>query len=591
MYNKSGNVKLELTSKKREPLNTNIVFYNTDKGTATLNFMLIENDLPLMVSSKNTYTFLILKTSPQHYIVDDVEYTDPINGKVSYTIPNDFLSVPGKVHGQLYIGIRGTEDVLTEVDFYFEIKDAVINTIPTVDKIQNIKTFAELEKSIALRVEEIEGFLKNSEETYNELKSQLEIGINQITSAKEKAVENISLSQESAASSISELKRETLNELNTSKQEIIQSINSINKTDTSNWQKYALTNNDGKAIPIDNFDFNNPLAKISGSGYYFLNSYSNGPKDVTETGYLYANFSDSNKSKLIFSPSNSNDFYIKSDDDWKKVAFTETTRKWLGTLEGDIFKLKAGLYEGYISNNSKETNTPKTDNALEYNVYIDVYDTKNGKMVELYDLKNNEKYRGIYENIDNVLSWKKEYSYNDNVQPYYETEWINFQLENGVNDRSIDTASEKLHQNQYKVVKIFNMTQVFFRINVNNLVNAINNDNTVGRIPSKLLKKSQTFYIRSAITRNPVICTIKIDGTIKLYVNGNDKSNWTNDDYAIGGTSWVLDSNDYFVKKPDSIYIEGEAPEDLEETNYAPNMSEKPYNSARNEDDYDTNIL
>lgn len=61
MYNKSGNVKLELISEKREPLNTNIVFYNTDKGTATLNFMLIENDLPLMVSSKNTYTFFNIK--------------------------------------------------------------------------------------------------------------------------------------------------------------------------------------------------------------------------------------------------------------------------------------------------------------------------------------------------------------------------------------------------------------------------------------------------------------------------------------------------------------------------------------------------
>ncbi|MBE7359869.1 BppU family phage baseplate upper protein [Staphylococcus epidermidis] len=590
MYNKAGDVKLELTSQKREPLNTNIVFYNTDKGTATLNFMLIENDLPLMVSSKNTYTFLILKTSPQHYIVDDVEYTDPINGRVSYTIPNDFLSVPGKVHGQLYIGIRGTEDVLTEVDFYFEIKDAVINTIPTVDKIQSIKTFAELEKNIALRVEEIEGFLKNSEESYNELKSQLEIGINQITSAKEKAVESISSSEESAALNINELKTETLNELNTSKQEIMQSINSIDKTDTSNWQKFALTDTNGNSIPIDNFDFNNPLAKISGSGYYFLNSYSNGPKDITDTGYLHANFSDSNNSKMIFSPSNSNDFYVKSnnyDNDWKKVAFTETSRKWLGTLDGDIFKLKAGLYECYISNNKKGTNLPKTDNTLDYNAYIDVYDTMNGKMVELYDLKNNQKYRGVYEERNNVLSWKKEYSYDDNIQPFYETDWINFQLENGVQDRFVDDGSERLYQNQYKVVKIFNMTQVFFRININNLVDAINNDNTVGRIPSKLVRDSQTFYIRTSIARSPAICTIKVDGTVKVYVNSNDKLNWTNDDYAIGSSSWILDSNDYFVKKPESIYIEGEAPEDLDGTNYSPNMTEEP----RNEDDYGTNLL
>ncbi len=576
MHNKDGYMQLKLTSKKQNPVNSNVVFYNTDTGTATLNFMLIEDDLPLMISQKNTHTFLILKTAPDHYIVDDVEYTDPINGKVSYTIPNDFLSLPGKVHGQLYIGIRGTDEVLTEVDFYFEIKDAVINTIPTVDKIKSIRTFAELEKNIALKVEQIESYLKNSDKSYNDLKMQLENGISLINRTKENAIKDVDSSKANATSSIIELKDKTLKEMDDSKRDIIQSVNSINTKNTDDWQKISLTQSNGSTISIYDLDFDNPT-QINKSGFYYLYNPINGPID--KNGMLSVTYTNSNYIKFIYMPYSSNDMFVRSKVGegnwlpWQKIESTETSRKWLGTLDGDIFKLKAGLYECYISNNKKGTNSPKTDNTLDYNAYIDVYDTTKGKLVEFYDLKNNDKYRGTYDKGTNVLSWKKEYSHADNVQAFYETEWINFQLENGVKDRSLNSDVEKLYSNQYKVVKTFNVTQVFFRINISNLVNSISNDNTIGRIPPKLVKDSQTFYIRSSITRSPVICTIKIDGTIKVYVNSNDKSNWTNEDYAIGSTSWLLDNDDYFAKKPTSIYIEGEGPDDLENTNFVPNIT------------------
>ena len=154
MYNKEGRIQLETTAHIQNRLDTNIQFYNTDIGTADLVFNITRNGSPLLVSSENADVFLILKNG-KNYIVDNVEPIDPMNGRLKYTIPNEFLGLTGKVNGQLYIAVHGKEDIVTEVDFSFKIADSLINTIPAVDKLNEIRTFQEFRESIMTTINEI----------------------------------------------------------------------------------------------------------------------------------------------------------------------------------------------------------------------------------------------------------------------------------------------------------------------------------------------------------------------------------------------------------------------------------------------------
>ncbi|WP_436868466.1 BppU family phage baseplate upper protein [Mammaliicoccus sciuri] len=153
MYNKEGRIKLETTAHIQNRLDTNIQFYNTDVGTADLVFDVTRNGSPLLVSSENADVFLILKNG-KNYIVDNVEPIDPMKGRMKYTIPNVFLGLTGNVNGQLFIAVHGKEDIITEVEFSFKIADSLINTIPAVDKLNEIRTFQEFRESIMNTINE-----------------------------------------------------------------------------------------------------------------------------------------------------------------------------------------------------------------------------------------------------------------------------------------------------------------------------------------------------------------------------------------------------------------------------------------------------
>ncbi|WP_340578867.1 BppU family phage baseplate upper protein, partial [Staphylococcus aureus] len=162
MYNKEGRIRLETTAHVQNKLDTRIQFYNTDIGTADLVFDVTRNGSPLLVSLENADVFLILKNG-DNYIVDNVTSIDPMNGKMKYTIPNEFLSLIGKVDGQIYIAVHGKEDIVTEVEFSFNIADSLINTIPAVDKLNEIRTFQEFRESIMATINDINEALANGE--------------------------------------------------------------------------------------------------------------------------------------------------------------------------------------------------------------------------------------------------------------------------------------------------------------------------------------------------------------------------------------------------------------------------------------------
>ncbi|MCO4339532.1 BppU family phage baseplate upper protein [Staphylococcus agnetis] len=571
MYNKVGNIDLETTAKYETPIKTGIRYYNTDTGVATLEFNLTRKGYPLMVSEKNTHSFIILKTGPEHYIVDDVTYSDPLRGKVSYTIPSNFLSVPGKVHGQLYVNVRGTEDVITQVDFYFDIEDAVINTIPVVEKVRIIRTFAELQKNVNVQMADIKEQLSNGKETLDEIKSVIQNGLNDMKSAKETTVNEITKIKDSTTTEVKNIKTTIIDDINNVGKSVIENINNLNAQDTSNWQQYKLTNKDGTRNWLGSL--NTPIEKLN-TGFYeciIAPDSASAKAPVYDNIEYYAEIDvttgTDNKKQIKLTRSDSKDIWIKTihtngqDKGWSKVVTQDNLNKRqnLGTLSVSVFSLKAGSYECIVPSDNRTTKTPKVDVNINYPAHIDVYEGINNKLVNLYDINNNEFYTATLDSNGVSKGWRKVYSYPDNTKPFYDTGWIDFQLENGTKDRSLTVGSGTLYSNQYRVVKMFGVTQVYLRLNVNN----ITSESVIGRIPSKLVNKAQTDLMRTSTLFNPVTCTIDVDGTIKLYVNQNDKLKWDTDGYAIGSMQWILDSNDFFVETPTTTFLEGESPDDL----------------------------
>ncbi|UXV54426.1 BppU family phage baseplate upper protein (plasmid) [Staphylococcus aureus] len=246
MYNKVGNIKLETTAQYQKPIETNIKYYNTDTGTAQLVFNVTRNQFPLEISDKNTHSFIILRSSDEHYIVDDVEFLNPLKGVIAYTIPSEFLSKPGKVQGQIYINVKGTSDVITQVDFNFMIEDAVINTIPTVEKVKIIRTFVELQESVKATIEEIRERLTDGEKTVNEIKAVLDDGVNRINTAKDNAQKQLDSSKEKGLKELTAQTNDHIDEINNIVNEAMDNIQDLNPTNTNEWQKSKLTKDDGR---------------------------------------------------------------------------------------------------------------------------------------------------------------------------------------------------------------------------------------------------------------------------------------------------------------------------------------------------------
>lgn len=191
MYSKDGKIKLE-TSAQYVPIGkTNIVFYDSDINTADLVFTVTRNGHPLEISNENTECYLMLKASDGTYIVDNAYVEDPMNGRVRYTIPKEFLSHSGDVKGQVWIAVHGKEDIVTEVEFSFAIKENMFVNVPATDKVNYIRTFDELRERVNERVKFIEEALENGNDYVRQMEDTLISGMKSINDRSAEVVKQI----------------------------------------------------------------------------------------------------------------------------------------------------------------------------------------------------------------------------------------------------------------------------------------------------------------------------------------------------------------------------------------------------------------
>lgn len=488
MYNKEGRIQLETTAHIQNRLDTNIQFYNTDIGTADLVFNITRNGSPLLVSSENADVFLILKNG-KNYIVDNVEPIDPMNGRLKYTIPNEFLGLTGKVNGQLYIAVHGKEDIVTEVDFSFKIADSLINTIPAIDKLNEIRTFQEFRESIMTTINEINEALANGEDYVSQMEGTKASGMKALNDRTTQAVNELNTISENSVSSLNDLfttisndlttkSESALSDIDNAKQEVLSVIDSLvtqeelkNKIQSAlsdkNYQEYKLTDSQGRRTP---------LGTLGQEG----NEYTS------------------------------------------------------------VLEIPPGFYECVIPSDAFSVDAPQEPNGKSYYAEIDVYEGNNGRKQFRLIMShlNNEYHATIHtDGVDSnaFKGWKKVQNEEEYNALFDDTGWIDWNTMNGATKR--DTDNPNAIQCQRRVRTVNGVKIAHLRVNVNNLESGM----VLGQIPSDMSPKVQNFFARTPVTMNPAVLLVDIDGTLKFYNNVNDNSKWLPGHYIIGEFSWIID--------------------------------------------------
>ena len=494
MYNKEGKIKLETSAHYVPVGNTNIVFYDSDIGTADLIFYITRNQRPLEVSDENVDCFLMLKANDGTYIVDTAHVIEPMNGKVKYTVPKEFLTHTGSVKGQVWIAVHGKEDMITEVEFSFTIKDSMFTTVPAVDKLNYIRTFENLRERIEDRVQYIEESLANGDDYVTQMDDTFQGGMKSLNDRSTQVISEIKVLADNHKQELNDLKETGLTEIN---DKHIESITEMNEVKTS------ITNITNDLVTKESL-----------------------PTEIDTA---------------------------LNDKPYQKYAYTneEGKRSYLGLLGSEesgynsVLDLPPGLYECEIPSDAFEVDAPLDPNGSGYIASIDVYEGNNKRrQIKLMSNYRNDIYHATVHTANNdnpngvFRGWKRVMNAEEYEEKNSDTGWIHWDTLNEVTER--ETDNPKAVHNHFRIVKTNGLTKGYLRININNFKTQSYNS-IVGSIPKEYVPKAQNFYVRTPVSANPAVLLLDTDGSVKVFLNTNDMEKWNPNGYITGEVSWVID--------------------------------------------------
>lgn len=584
MVQKYGDIKLETSAEYKAPIKTNISFDDTDVGSAVLRFFLTYGNQPLLLDEATTELSIFLVAHDGYFEKHNLNYDDPLNGKVSVKLTDTFLAHSGLAKGQIYIKVIGENSVITQVKFTFNIEDSLINDIPADVQMKEIRIFAELEAEINNMVNNINEKLSNGQAVVDEMNALINQAKLDLQLTVNTAKDEFEIIKTTFSNDVQTSTDNAKTEIETAKNSAVSDINALNQSNTTNWQKHKLTGDDGFTRMISSPD----LSVTRLDNYFtktekvYVTTPVNSPTGNGFSGYINATFRSGGYGIITFQPYNSNLIYMTrrvNSPTWTSWELFEPSanknkRISLGNITTSILQLAPGLYEGTIPVQANTVNAPFDKDLASYIAEIDVYEGANGrKQIRLRHNYRNLEYITTIHTNNQFTGWKKIVTEEYGKQQNADTGWIQWQLENGAVNRNETTGEGTLYRNEYRVITTNGITRAHIRFNISNITpNAI-----VGRIPVKMVTKAQTGLLRSGLSRNPVVYTINIDGSIKLMVHSNDISNWDTASYCIGEHSWIVDG-EFFdnIDTGGTSGLEGESADDLVDEDIVENPDDDP---------------
>lgn len=379
-FSKDDNlIELQTTSQYNPVIDTNISFYESDRGTGVLNFAVTKNNKPLSISKHNAMTSIVLKTDnfdDEHgaYISDELTIVDAINGRMQYVIPNEFLKYTGRVHAQAYFTQNGSNNVIVERQFSFNIENDLISNFDGKTKLVYIKSIQDLTESVKEEVEDLKKSLNDTKSLVSEIDSRINQGIQRLEIKQNEAVQMITTTQDKAVQYINTEFQKIVDKEQAIYKRLSEVEKQINQSDlvkgnsTVNWQKSKITDDYGKVIESSEQSIDSVLRTVNTSRIIHITSATDAPSfedigtvdtpkedgvddgsdipvapnTLGKSGVLVVYVVDDSTARATWYPDDSNDeytkykiggtwypFYKKNDGDLTKQFVEETSNNAL----------------------------------------------------------------------------------------------------------------------------------------------------------------------------------------------------------------------------------------------------------------------
>ncbi|RIN80248.1 BppU family phage baseplate upper protein [Mammaliicoccus sciuri] len=582
MVQKYGDIKLETSAEYKAPIKTNISFDDTDKGSAVLRFFLTYGNQPLLLDEATTELSIFLVAQDGYFEKHNLNYDDPLNGKVSVKLTDTFLAHSGLAKGQIYIKVLGENSVITQVKFTFNIEDSLINDIPADVQMKEIRIFAELEAEINNMVNNINEKLSDGQAVVDEMnalinQAKLDLQLTVNTAKDEFEVIKTTFSNDVQTSTDN-----AKTEIETAKNSAVSDINALNQSDTTNWQKSKTTEDTGMAILISRPDLNNLDEYFNKTGFYYVTQSTGGPQGENGNAFINVYFRTDTLGKIVYQAYNSDKVYVKRKvsagvwSDWVMYESSSNKNKRisLGNITTSILLLAPGLYEGIIPAQSNTVDAPFDVNLGSYIAEIDVFEGANGrKQIRLRHNYRNLEYITTIHTNNQFTGWKKIVTEEYGKQQNADTGWIDWAPKNGA-----IRHQEELIQSlpcQYRVTSTNGITRAHLRIYVSNITT---NGQSVGTIPSRITKVAQSFVVRTPINVTPAALYITPDGELTINIRQSDFTTlWKPQYYVIGEFNWIVDDGYFDELNPGGTSgLEGESADDLVDEDIVENPDDDP---------------
>ncbi|HEA8315398.1 TPA: BppU family phage baseplate upper protein [Staphylococcus aureus] len=293
-FSKDDNlIELQTTSQYNPVIDTNISFYESDRGTGVLNFAVTKNNRPLSISSEHVKTSIVLKTDDYNvdrgaYISDELTIVDAINGRLQYVIPNEFLKHSGKVHAQAFFTQNGSNNVVVERQFSFNIENDLVSGFDGITKLVYIKSIQDTIEAVGKDFNQLKQNMADTQTLIAKVNDSATKGIQQIEIKQNEAIQAITATQTSATQAVTaefdkivEKEQAIFERVN----EVEQQINGadlVKGNSTTNWQKSKITDDYGKAIESSEQSIDSVLSAINTSRIIHITSATDAPtfKDI-----------------------------------------------------------------------------------------------------------------------------------------------------------------------------------------------------------------------------------------------------------------------------------------------------------------------
>src|SRR5699024_1105404 len=410
--NKKAKLTLETTAFKQSRSDLNVAFSTADRETGIFEFTVTQDNKPLLLGQDNIKSSIVFIHSNGLKMKAPMVITDGLNGRISYQVPDDILATPGKVTAQVYVARKSKKEtyaVVAERVFSFEIEKSLAWEFDAETKLNYIVEFDELESQLKQRAYAIEQAMANLEDYVAKIEQARDKGLSDIEIARSNSVDEINTLSSDKITKINNKGTEYVNQLNDISEGMNDKITQFNSdvdaggyikdTDTTNWQKYKLTDDEGQSIFIDTIDFMNVGNTIEKSGLYYIDNSTNGPTDENKNGYAIANFRNVDNGELIFTPVDSYRRYSvqKINGTWEglhdltkdmetqtgaqlkaDIAYNDAVEYFNDTMDAN-FK---SLWKGNASEKGTTIDLEEkyTDYKMIFIVYYSVGGTKNASM-------------------------------------------------------------------------------------------------------------------------------------------------------------------------------------------------------------------